>query len=214
VSYLALGLPKRVEYWSAVTEDEAGASNEVDEVAWLPVGQAMDRLSYAHDRDVVSRLVPQSTVPLIIVRHASAVPKRGVDDLRRSLDVRGQRDAGALASLLACFAPRARVLSSPALRCVQTVRPYAALAGVKIEEDPELRTDAGDTSAALIRTLVKESRPAIVCVHRENLRAVLGTACTALGASAPDSPRLPKGGFWVAHAAAGKLAALERHELR
>jgi 8-oxo-dGTP diphosphatase len=214
VSYLARGLPKRVEYWSAVTEDEARASNEVDEVAWLPIEAALDRLSYAHDWDVVSGLVPRRTVPLIIVRHASAVPKGGIDDLRRPLDVRGERDAGTLASLLACFAPRARVLSSPALRCVQTVRPYAALAGVEVEQAPELRTDAGDTSAALIRTLVQESRPAIVCVHRENLRAVLGNACAALGASAPANPRLPKGGFWVAHAAGGKLAALERDELK
>jgi 8-oxo-dGTP diphosphatase len=214
VSYLARGLPKRVEYWSAVTDDEARASNEVDEVAWLPIGQAIDRLSYAHDRDVVSGLVPRQTVPFIIVRHASAVPKGGGDDLRRPLDARGQRDAAALASLIACFAPHARVLSSPALRCAQTVRPYAALAGVKIEETPDLRTDSGDSSATLIRTLVQESRPTIVCLHRENLRAVLGTACAALGASAPADPRLRKGGFWVVHAAAGQLAGLERHELK
>ena len=215
VSYLARGLPKRVYYWAAVTDNEAKASHEVDEVAWLPLARALDRLSYPHDRDVVSGLVPRPTVPLIIVRHASAVPKGGgTGDLGRPLDAKGEKDAAALAGLLACFAPRARVLSSPALRCIETVRPYAALAGVQIEENPDLRTDSGDTSATLIRSLVQASTPTIVCLHRENLPAALGAACAALGAGGPAHPRLQKGGFWVVHAAAGELAAAERHAPR
>ena len=65
-----------------------------------------------------------------------------------------------------------------------------------------------------------ERRPAVLCLHRENLPDVLAAACAALGAPAavPADPALPKGGFWVAHAsagvgsAAGELASLERYE--
>jgi len=43
---------------------------------------------------------------------------------------------------------------------------------------------------------------------------VLAEACAVLGAQAsvPADPALPKGGFWVVHATAGGLAALERYE--
>ena len=46
---------------------------------------------------------------------------------------RGAADARALARLLACFAPTARVISSPALRCTATVRPFAAGFGGTVE---------------------------------------------------------------------------------
>ena len=44
----------------------------------------------------------------------------------------------------------------------------------------------------------------------------LDAACAALGVPRPaiePDPALPKGGFWVVHAAAAGLAALERYEL-
>jgi 8-oxo-dGTP pyrophosphatase MutT (NUDIX family)/phosphohistidine phosphatase SixA len=211
VSYLYHGLPKQVSYWAARASGDAAASHEIDQIAWLPLAEATARLSYAHDADVVAGLIPVGTVPLIIVRHAVAGPKTG-DDLRRPLEAKGERDATALAGLLACFAPRARVLSSPALRCVSTVSRYADLAGVPVEEDPQLAiTNGGNTPDPLIRQLVAARRPAVVCLHRENLPAALAAACSALGAGRPTAPGLPKGGFWVVHAGPGGLAGLERH---
>ena len=211
VSYLAHGQPKRVDYWAA-RADAAKADNEIDAVIWLPVEQAIDRLSYPHDQGVVSALVPRETVPLILLRHAHAVPKGG-DDVIRSLNGRGRGDAATLAGVLAGFAPHARVLSSPAVRCLQTVAPYAALAGVPVEEEPVLsiRTDAGDRAGALIRDLVAAARPAIVCLHRENVLGALEAACGALDTFPPADPSLVKGGFWVLHTADGELAALERY---
>ncbi len=214
VSYPVRSLPKRVNYWSAVTADEAKPSHEIDDAVWLPLDEAADWLSYPHDREVVSRLVPRETVPLIILRHASAVPKDGGDDLLRPLDASGRRDAAVLAGLVACFAPHARVLSSPALRCTQTVAPYAALAGTVIEETGHLAlTNGGITPEPLIRALVQARQPAIVCLHRENVPVAVAVACSALGADTPADPTLAKGGFWVAHAAAEELIALEKQAL-
>lgn len=215
-SYLYRGQDKRVDYWAATTDDDAKPSNEVDEVAWLPLDKAAEYLSYPHDQDVVAGLVPIRTVPLILVRHASAVPKNG-DDILRPLDRHGKHDADVLAGLLACFAPRARVLSSPALRCAQTVQPYAARAEVRIEKIQDfIITASAPRPTDLIHGLLAARRPVIVCLHRENLPGMLATTCDLLGVDPPPDPTLPKGAFWVLHTLAAKdkparLAAIERH---
>jgi 8-oxo-(d)GTP phosphatase len=229
--YLAAGRPKRVDYWTALGPDsQAAASHEIDAVSWVPLAQAAGRLSYPHDAAVLAALRPRPTVPLILLRHASAGQRTAHpdDDARRPLDAEGAVDARLLADLLACFAPRARVLSSPALRCLETVRPYAADFGGSVEaeaalavprrpsEFPAGRTVHGDPLGSLIRDLVAAGRAAVVCLHRENLPQALAAACAALGApsAVPQDPVLPKGGFWVVHAADGTLAALERYDLR
>jgi 8-oxo-dGTP diphosphatase len=230
VEYLAAGRPKQVDYWSALSLGDAAApSHEVDAVSWLPLPQARERLSYPHDADVVAGLRPRETVPLILVRHASAGDKAdwAGDDLLRPLDAAGEADALLLARMLACIAPSARVISSPALRCTETVRPFAAGFGGSVEAEavlavparaadfPSARTSSGDTVGQLVRDLVAARRPAVVCLHRENLPAALAAARRALGAPSPateSDPPLPKGGFWVVHAAGGELAALEHYE--
>ena len=125
------------------------ASHEIDAVAWLPWPQERGRLSYPHDADVIASLRPRRTVPLILVRHASAGQKGSWpgDDLLRPLDAEGAMDAVLLADLLSCFAPRARVISSAAQRCIQTVHPYAAAFGGSVEAEAVLAVPgrAGDT---------------------------------------------------------------------
>ncbi len=225
VEYISWGHPKRVSYWSALSSDhEAAPGNEIDAVSWLPLARARAQLADTHDDPVISAFRPLETVPLIVVRHASAGSKKdwpGADD-SRPLDAHGAADARALAGLLACFAPVARVISSPALRCIETVRPYAATWGGTVEAETCLvpygrstgsssRTDLAEALRRLLSGLVADRRPAVLCLHRENLPAVLAELCSALGAPAalPADPSLPKGGFWVAHAAPGELAALE-----
>jgi 8-oxo-dGTP pyrophosphatase MutT (NUDIX family) len=54
----ARGRPKRVRYfWMTPADDgEASPQNEVDAVRWATQEAALEALSYARDRDVVSRL--------------------------------------------------------------------------------------------------------------------------------------------------------------
>jgi len=228
--YLANGRPKLVDYWSALgAHDEAAPSHEIDAVSWLPLPLALDRLSYPHDADVIASLRPRATVPLILVRHVSAGHRDdwvGADPLR-PLDAEGAMDAVALADLLACFAPRARLISSPALRCTESLQAYAARFGGSVEAKAVLalpgrdadshsgRTGRADTLRSLFRGLVAVGQPVVACLHRENLPLALAAACSVLGAPPPAEPdlSLPKGGFWVLHTAAGELAAAERYEL-
>jgi 8-oxo-dGTP diphosphatase len=229
VEYISWGYPKRVSYWSAFSSGhEAAPGNEIDAVAWVPLAQACEQLADTHDDPVISALQPRQTVPLILVRHASAGRKKDWpgDDESRPLDAQGAADTQALARLLACFAPIARVISSRALRCIETVRPFTAGFGGTVEAEACLlpyrrspfftsRTDQADALRRLLSAFVADRRPAVLCLHRENLPDVLAAVCSALGAPAavPADPSLPKGGFWVLHAAAGELAALERYDL-
>ncbi|HET9975774.1 MAG TPA: NUDIX domain-containing protein [Streptosporangiaceae bacterium] len=229
VEYISWGRPKRVSYWAAFSAGlEAAPGQEIDAISWLPLAQARKRLAETHDDPVISALRPVETVPLILARHASAGRKADWpgDDFARPLDAAGKADARVLTGLLSCFAPAARVISSPALRCTQTVRPYAEESRGTVEAEACLipygrspdfssRTEQAGALRHLLSALVAQRRPVILCLHRENLPEVLAATCAALGApaSVPADPSLPKGGFWVAHAADGELAALERYEL-
>ena len=218
---------KVVDYWAArpaVAGPQAGfvPNSEVDLLDWLPVPEARSRLSYARDADVLDDFAsgPADTVPCILLRHSGAGRKESWpgDDLLRPLDAEGLRDAQVLARMLGCYARR-RVISSPARRCVTTVEPYAALAGLVIETEPAFL--AGPSAAAppdwmlparqRIEDLAGDPVPAVICAHRENLPVLLDWVCARLGAKVPDGPPLEKSAFWVLHIGGGTVASTERH---
>ena len=208
VRYVNDGVPKRVDYWVATVERAlAGfeANSEIDEIAWLAAAQASERLSYSRDVETLGdfRGGPRLTAPLILVRHASAGSKSSWagSDASRPLDSRGKKDAGALASLLRCFGV-CRVISAPAERCVATMRPYAAATGgvIEIESAFDVVTGAGngadESAVTAMARLAADSRPVIVCAHRENLPVLLEAACASLGGS-PGGGCSPAGSGWA-----------------
>jgi len=232
VRYPVDGQPKVVDYWAARVPARAShfiPNHEVDRLDWVALTQAAGRLSYDHDVDLLADFgaAPRPTTPLILVRHASAGSKSAwrKDDVLRPLDSHGKQQAKILAALLRCFGP-GRVLSSPADRCVATVRPFAASIGATVETVPEFglppdRPKKADRAAVTeelteaagvtARALAASGQPVIVCAHRENIPALLEASCAQLGARPPDGEALRKGGFWVLHRAAGRLAGAERH---
>jgi 8-oxo-dGTP pyrophosphatase MutT (NUDIX family)/phosphohistidine phosphatase SixA len=232
VRYLVDGQPKVVDYWAAGVPATAAAftpNHEVDRLDWVALTQAWARLSYDHDIALLADFsaMPRPTVPLILVRHASAGAKSDwrKDDALRPLDSRGKQQARMLAALLRCFGS-GRVLSSPAERCLATVRPFAAAIGATVEAVPEFGLPSGKlkksdraataaelalTAAASATALAAGDQPVIVCAHRENMPVLLAASCAQLGAGEPAEPPLRKGGFLVLHRAAGRLAGAERH---
>ncbi|TDC54492.1 NUDIX hydrolase [Actinomadura sp. KC345] len=212
---------KLVDYWAArpVVSTAFVPNDEVDEVVWLPSAEAEARLSYQHDIDLLQEFLhgPLDTVPLVILRHASAGEKedwRDADELR-PLDAAGRAEAADLACLLHTYAPT-RLISSATARCLDTVLPYARRTGTSIVTDPAFTVgDTGpDMAVERLLSLVDDGVPTIVCTHGEVVSELVAGLCKEMGEKVPDDPSLRKSEFWAAHIADGSMPALERHSPR
>ena len=76
---------------------------------------------------------------LLLIRHSTAGDRESWegDDRLRPVDERGRRQSEALIDALAGYTID-RIVSSPYLRCVQTVEPLAEARGLEIELDEQL----------------------------------------------------------------------------
>lgn len=135
----------------------------------------------------------------LLIRHATAGdPAAWVgDDRARPLDDEGRSQAPALVALLERY-PLERVLTSPYLRCVQTVEPLAVARRLPLEYRHELGDDAEPQEAvALLGELETAGTPAALCAHGDLIRELLGE-------------ELAKGGVAVVDATATGLAVRQR----
>jgi 8-oxo-dGTP diphosphatase len=193
---------KQVHYWAAeVTGGEGRLLHEIDEVAWVDVRTAHDRLDYARDRDQLLALVrldraeQLATWPLALVRHAKARPrgKWDADDRKRPLDAVGRAQARDIASVLGAYGVR-RVVTSSSARCVETVEPYTTQAGVKLRTRDALSEEdfAEDASGAThqLERLLRRAEPSALCSHGPVLPALLARLADAVDASSPDADLL------------------------
>ncbi len=210
---------KEVRYWAARALDGGVAiQDDVDEVAWLPPGDAAERLTWERDAGVLDAFAagPVGTVPLVLLRHATAVQRlewADPDDRTRPLDARGQLEASGLAPLLECFAPE-RVLTSDTRRTIDTVEPYAARCGARVELEPVFSQEGflahPDAALDRARSLLRSSIGTVLCTHRPVLPWLLATLFER-SAQTPPQDLLGPADFWVLHLAGGRIAAWERH---
>lgn len=214
--------PKQVRYWAARADDGASPwkpTPEVDDVIFLPVGDALKRLSYLHDTETVAALAsgPLQTTAFILLRHTKAVGRTSWNRLdgQRPLSPRGIADAERLRAPLAAFGPT-RIMSSDAVRCTDSVLPYARDRGLTAELEPLLSeegyTDAPERAAAVVRKLLADDEPAVVCSHRPVLPELLAAATEQARCVVP-SEQLPPGGFHVLHHRGGVVIDIETHHL-
>jgi len=160
---------------------------------------------------------------VLLVRHGHAGTKRQWrgDDSARPLDKQGLAEAAALVHSLAPFEP-ARIISSPFLRCVQTVTPLSESLGIRIECSQSLVPEAGAAATLLAREVSVDGPGAVVlCTHGEVIHdmqtrlAPDGDAGGAGGADfgdfGPASLR-EKGSVWVLERTEGRFTAA-RHLL-
>jgi 8-oxo-dGTP diphosphatase len=133
---------------------------------------------------------------ILFVRHGKAGSRHGWDgpDRRRPLSKAGFRQADRLVDLLVPYGPT-RVVSSPYLRCIQTVDPLAEKIGADIE------TASALAEGASVRSLMKLLKDAdedvsVLCSHGDMIPAAL----EALGVRWRD--RCTKGSTWVLSLAA------------
>ena len=204
--------PKRVDYWRANSiSGEFLANDEVDELRWLEPTAAKQQLSYAHDRDLVDEALETSrTVPLLLVRHAHAGDREawlnaGHDDSKRPLSERGELSIAPIAEIARAFGVT-RVVTSPALRCTQTVAHLREFAQWQKEV---LLQDGADIPTIGFTDLISDLRahpePLAVCAHGEQVDWLV----THLGL--PEM-KFSKGGVLVVHRDAGALDCVVARE--
>jgi 8-oxo-dGTP pyrophosphatase MutT (NUDIX family)/phosphohistidine phosphatase SixA len=222
---------KVVHYWAV--DVDGGAlrpdGNEVDSVMWCSPEKAAGLLSNPSDIGPLEHLVAAhqrgelDTWPLLIVRHAKAKPRSSWSKAEgeRPLAATGRRQAQAVGRLLQVWKP-SRVVSSPWLRCVATIAPYAKAADAKVKLNEALTEHRHarhpQKTAAVVESLFDKQRPVVLCTHRPALPTVfaqLGKHMSSrLRALLPSTdPYLAPGELLVCHVARGsknKVVAVER----
>jgi 8-oxo-(d)GTP phosphatase len=170
-----LGRDKGVRYWAMTARDGAFQPNtEVDEVRWVLLPAAGRQLSYSGDRAILDALEPALRSLVLLVRHAKAGDRDRWtgDDRLRPLAGRGRRQADALVTPFAGY-PLARLVSSPYVRCVQTLEPLSLRLKMPIEPDRAIAEGASAEEArALLRRL--GPGPVVLCTHGDVMEALVG----------------------------------------
>jgi 8-oxo-(d)GTP phosphatase len=93
-------------------------------------------------------------------------------DEARPLTVEGRSQAEGLVAALASF-DIARVVSSPYLRCTQTVAPLAAGRGLEVLTTGDLAEGGGRAALALVRGLAGGHHAVVLCTHGDVVEDVL-----------------------------------------
>lgn len=193
--------PKRqkvVHYWAAEATDAAirkssfVPNREIAAIEWVSLKKARKQLSYPVDVEILDgfeRLVDDGalrTFPLIALRHAKATSRSDWEgsDASRPLTPRGLAQADAIVAPLRAFGVR-RIVTSDAVRCVQTVSPLAAAIYKTPVETAKLSQDAWEDGTGDVRSVigkrVRSGKPAVICTHGPVLPDVLGEIALATG---------------------------------
>jgi 8-oxo-dGTP diphosphatase len=132
---------------------------------------------------------------VFLVRHGKAGDRDAwvEDDTLRPLTRKGLAQAeGIVGQLRAC--PVDHVLSSPFVRCVQTVRPLALARSVPIEEHDALAEGA---VAADALGLVRGRGGAVVCCSHGDVIAAIVSTLAEHGMALRDDAVWKKGSTWM-----------------
>lgn len=140
---------------------------------------------------------------LLLVRHAEALPRSAWSDPDelRPLSPKGRRQASGLVRVLGDRFPIGRLVSSPSLRCIETLSPLAATLGLTLEvsgtlaegSEPEQAVELARTAA----TPPGAEAALVLCTHGDLIPKVLEVVEAADGLDLGRSPRCQKGSTWV-----------------
>lgn len=217
VSYQVPKGPKVVSFWVGhiLKMSHRMPDDEVDSVEWLPIDEARERLTYLDERAVLDEAVAlPETVPFIITRHTKSLPRKewSGEDRKRPIDSLGKKQAKNLVGLYTAYGIR-QLRSSSSTRCLQTLEPYANVAGLKVKGASLLSEEVGESHLAGVERFVRklsvkagrEQVPTVVCGHRPVLPAMLA------GVDIPNEPMVPGASLVVHVDDEGLVAAHEWH---
>lgn len=150
---------------------------------------------------------------LHLIRHAHAGKRSGWegDDELRPLSAKGWAQAEALADALADAGIEV-LLSSPYVRCRQSLEPLAARLGLSVASSDAFAEGVDGPSALEVAlAAVAEGRIVAVCSHGDVLPAV-AVAAFRRGAEVEGGSALAKGARFSCTVVDGQIGRMVRHE--
>ncbi len=138
---------------------------------------------------------------LLLVRHAEAESRSGwnAPDVLRPLSPRGRRQATGLVHLLGDRFPIGRLVSSPSLRCIETLSPLAAVLGLTLEVSSAL-AEGSEAEAAVKMARAGATLPwtaLVLCSHGDLIPNLLEVIQASDDLDLGRSPRCQKGSTWA-----------------
>lgn len=207
----ARGRPKEVRYWvMTAPAGEPGPANEVDAVRWASLEEAAETVSYDRDRTLLGRLEEAAggeSEPVFLVRHAEAESRETWQerDELRPLIALGRRQADALAAGLADL-DIAALVSSPYVRCVETLVPLADALALSVQEHEALAEGASlEAALRLVRT-VAALGPVALSTHGDVQQLVVESLAEA-GVPLGGRLDIEKGSTWILDVQRGEVTA-------
>ena len=142
-----------------------------------------------------------------LVRHAKAGDRESWegDDSLRPLSKPGVEQAKGLRDQLGGRSVR-RILSSPSVRCLQTVEPLAGRLGLEVEPTDALAEGAG---TAPIRRLIRSlaGTDAVLCSHGDVIQELLEELARAGTVEPAEAGRLATASTWILEERKGAITS-------
>lgn len=141
---------------------------------------------------------------VLLIRHAHAGSRSEWmgHDAERGLSDRGRKQAKRLVAKLRGYDIE-RILSSPYVRCMETVAPLAAARDLKVEAVDALAEGAGDKAVRLLRSLA--TADVALCTHGDVIPEILLALREDDGLDLGAHPRQAKGSVWVLETSKGRF---------
>lgn len=206
---------KVVYYWTGeVVGGEFVPNNEVDEIRWLPLNEALELMTYDLDREVLQKAQKRFNTPadarILYVRHARAHDRNkwSGDDNLRPLDKKGRRQSEMLVPLLSAFAPE-RIYSAIPERCQHTVAPLADEMGCEVVVDKQFGDDAwiADMVGAkhAFKDVIEAGGTSVVCAQGGIIPGMIAWLSAQGTLPIDEEIRAKKASVWVLTFHDGKL---------
>jgi 8-oxo-dGTP diphosphatase len=215
--YLVGADRKVVDYFAArYLDGDFVPSDEVAELRWLPVPDAVARLSYDRDHPVLAAFsaLPADLTTVLLVRHAKAGSRAqwdGADELR-PLSHNGEKQVPPIRELAARYGTE-RVHAAPLVRCEATVRPAADDIGVPVVEEELLgeRKYEGMAEAATRRLteIASAARVSVVCSQGGVIPDLVSRLAADSPVVLPRRVESKKGSVWALFFAGTRLVAAD-----
>ena len=218
VEYLVGASTKSVRYWSAQAIGEAKGPldpNEVDQIIWVTVADAYDKLTREGDKEVLKNFEKfgTDTTPLVLLRHGKAIAREEWegDDGDRPLAQLGQIQS---MRMLAKFLPFAitEIHTSDAVRCYETVAPMARSLKLDMIYWTELSEYAyeKDKKAAInvVNDIIESEAHAIVCGHNPVIPGIVAKFIGKKNFKELDHGLMP-GEAFILHHRDGEVIAID-----